>query len=279
MKKILKVLSLLITTTTIFCVAGCGNQGNVNSDSNQTVESNVVSSEDYFEWNENIIVALTEDGAKQENLVIPERCEGFAKVHLFSGEVKVTSVSFESDKDIDLNGVFQLSHTLQTITLPAQLSEIGDLEFWDCISLEEITIPASVTSIGDFAFQGADSLKEVSIEGNTSILAYAFMECDSLETVNFSDDITFIDEYAFNGCKALKEVRLPASLSEIGKYAFANSGLESLTIPETLELSQYDTTSFIQADHDVTVNVTEGSWMDQNFDAVFDSSVFIKNYN
>lgn len=278
MKKLLKVLSLLVTTTAIFCVAGCGKQADVNSDSNKTEEHNAVSSEDYFEWDGNIIVALTEEGAKQKSLVIPERCEGLHPNLFSSSEIKVTSVSFESDKDIDLDSGFHLAGNLKTITLPAQLSEIGDLGFEGCSSLEEITIPASVTSIGEFAFQGADSLKEVSIEGNTSILAYAFMECDSLESVNFSDDITFIDRYAFSGCKLLKEVRLPASLSEIGAFAFANSGLESLTIPVEMELSHYDSTSFMQT-HDVTVNVTEGSWGDQNFDAVFDSSAFVKNYN
>jgi hypothetical protein len=40
-----------------------------------------------------------------------------------------------------------------------------------------------------------------------------------------------LGEYAFSGCGQLAEVRLPESLVKISAYAFASTGLKSVTLP------------------------------------------------
>lgn len=279
MKKVKNVLITIFLIVLTFGLSGCGNNQNADkSNSNHKEDMKTSVSEDNFEWDGNIIIALTDKGAKQESLIIPERCEGFNGWIFADKENNVKSVSFESDKNIDLNGVFGSAENLISISLPSELSEVGDLEFWLCSSLQEITIPSGVTVIGEYAFQNNKSLEKIVFEGDvTCIMPHAFDGCGSLKTVTLPDTVEVIGEYAFYQCESLEKIVLPSSLSEVGGFAFANSGVTAITIPSDVNLMNYETTSFVQADHDITITVTEGSWIDQNFDNVFNGA-FIKSY-
>ncbi len=94
----------------------------------------------------------------------------------------------------------------------------------------------------------------------------------------FPDGVETIGEYAFYECVCLNTVTLPKSLKNIGKFAFANGGLTEITVPEEVQLDSFDTTSFIQTNSTVKVIVRSGSWMDQNFDNVFENG-YIKEAN
>ena len=286
MKKHLKIASLLLALTVAGSFAGCSKDegsehaGKTENDAeNADFSGNAEVSEDYFEWNDNVILSLTESGAKQESLVIPKRCEGFDGMILASKENNVKYVSFESDNDILLDGAFSDACALESIKLPAGITEISNTEFRNCEKLEEITIPAGVTEIGKYAFKDCTGLKKVVFEGKvTNIKPHAFNGCSSLSDVVFPETVSEIGEYAFFECTALKEVILPAGLTEIGAFAFAGTGLEKVIVPSAVTFTKYDTTSFAQADHDIEIFVTEGSWMDQNFESVFDGA-FNKNYS
>ena len=94
----------------------------------------------------------------------------------------------------------------------------------------------------------------------------------NLKSLEISDSIESIGKSAFYGCKSLQELVLPESLRKVGSSAFSNCGLERLIVPENVVLEEYDQSSFAQVDHDIHVNVTEGSWIDQNFESVFYTS-------
>lgn len=279
----LRIFSLMLAFSLIV-IAGCskggteegaGNNGSAGVVGGGAEGDAEESSEDYFEWDGNIIIGLTDSGAEQQHLVIPERCEGFNGMIFAEKENSVKSVSFESDKDIDLNRVFGSAKQLEYIQLPENISSISNLEFWLCESLKEISILASVTSIGAYAFQNNESLEAVTFEGNgvESIMKHAFEGCTALKEISIPDTVTLIDEYAFYECSSLETVTLSSGLKEVGDFAFANSGLKKLIVPEELELDRYTNTSFTQVDHAVVVVISEGSWMDNNFEAVFSGEV------
>jgi len=275
MKRARKLIGLIVALLMIIGLSACG--GNEGGNTGKTESNNPVSNEEYFEWDGNIIIALTDEGAKQKNIVIPERCEGFNGMIFADRENAAISVSFESNKDLDLNGVFTAASNLKEIELPTELSVIGAQEFWICTSLERIEIPAGVSVIGANAFQDNTSLTEVVIKGEiTSIEQYAFDGCTALTKIDLPNSVSVIEKYAFYECTALTEITLSKSLSEVGEFAFANSGITAINVPAEVELTAYANTAFVQADHEITVNVEAGSWMDLNFESVFDGA-FVKN--
>ena len=69
-----------------------------------------------------------------------------------------------------------------------------------------ITIPDNVTSIGETAFVFCNALTSVVIgNGVTSIGNNAFQSCGKLKTVTIGSGVTEIGKYAFAHCKILKE--------------------------------------------------------------------------
>lgn len=72
-------------------------------------------------------------------------------------------------------------------------------------------------------------------EGVTSIATRAFAGLKALGRATLPDGVVCIGEAAFKGCVSLTRVELPDSLRSIGKHAFADTALESLRIPTSLE--------------------------------------------
>lgn len=277
MKQIKQIVVFLVVVFLIVNVEGCGKKekGKANKDNT----SQEILSEENFEWDGNIIVGLTEQGTMQEEIVIPARCEGFDGMIFADVKNEIKSVRFESDKNILLNGVFGGAEKIERIVLPKELETIDSMEFWLCSSLKTITIPENVDEIGAYAFQDNESLEEIIFEGDnvSKICAHAFEGCVSLNTVNLPNLLTAIEEYAFYGCDEFKKVEIYQDTMEIGAFAFANSGLEEVYFSKDVVLGKYDATSFAQSNHSVTVFVESGSWIDSNFDNVFNGA-FEKEY-
>ena len=69
----------------------------------------------------------------------------------------------------------------------------------------------------------------------SSIGSFAFSGCSALSEVKLPDTLYGIDGGAFYNCKALTEITLPENLNYIGQYAFMDTGLKSIEIPESVE--------------------------------------------
>lgn len=133
------------------------------------------------------------------------------------------------------NGVFRGCESLQTITIPSNVSEIGCLTFCDCPSLESITLPLNLTTIGDYTFYGCSSLKSIEIPPNVNKIGEYTFNGSYLENIKIADGMTKVPDYAFYGCKTLKNIDLPNSIASIGDYAFRRCySLESINIPSSL---------------------------------------------
>lgn len=283
MKKIKRSLLITILTLLSIVLVSCKDNkgGNDKKEVSDDGNKGSTSSEDFFVWdskNEKIIEGLTVEGKKQNSLVIPERCEEL-KDSVFR-DSNVTEVSFESDKDVILDGCFKSARSIERITLPKELTEVGNLEFSECINLNSITIPGTVNELGEGAFRYNEKLTNVVIEdGLIVIKEYAFMECKSLEEVTLPNTLTTIEKYAFYEITSLKSVKLPATLKTVDKGAFTNSGLTDIYCAEELELESYDKGAFMNNVGDATkVHVVEGSWADENFEDIFEGVLFEKVY-
>ena len=94
-----------------------------------------------------------------------------------------------------------------------------------CPNLESVIFPNSITSIGIGAFSTDESLSHVVFpNGLKEIGDQSFINNTALKKVSHIVDSTDVEEDGF-----------PNGIERIGKYAFSGSGLEGLSIPDSVE--------------------------------------------
>ena len=121
------------------------------------------------------------------------------------------------------------------MTIPDNVTSVGEGAFEGCSGLTSVTIGNGLTSIGEMVFQGCSSLTSVTIPCSVaSIGASAFAGCSGLASVTIPDNVTSVGEGAFEGCSGLTSVTIGNGVESIGDGAFSGcSGLTSVTIPQT----------------------------------------------
>lgn len=104
--------------------------------------------------------------------------------------------------------------------------------------ITSVRIEGNLTNIGSYAFYNCDNLTTLTAETPSqlkTIGAYAFSDCEKLANMNLSQTpLVSIGDYAFSDNAALEAVELPETLETIGKRAFMRSGLASVTVPASV---------------------------------------------
>ena len=166
------------------------------------------------------------------------------------------------------NYAFYNMTSITEVQFAEGLTEIGICAFTNA-SLNNVTIPASVISIGTDAFVST-TIEEFKVaEGNlkfstdkgalygkindyTYIMRFYPPKSD-LTTYTILDGVISINQNCFLNAKNLQTINIPDSVTMIHTYAFANSGITSITIPEvTLEV--FDPSVFENCTELKTVN-------------------------
>ena len=97
--------------------------------------------------------------------------------------------------------------------------------------IETATIGAGVTSVGQNAFLGCRALKSVTLPaGLQTIKENAFLGCRALKSVTLPDGLKTLGVAAFAGCDALTSIELPAALETIGVNALNAGGLTEIKV-------------------------------------------------
>ena len=145
-----------------------------------------------------------------------------------------------------------------SVTIPASITEIGNLAFQSCVSLTSINFAedTSLTKIGEGAFKCCETLTEIRIPYSVESMGReVFYGCIALANVLFDDGIELatIPTYAFYDCEALATVDIPDSVVTIDTYAFQNSGIVSLSFGENTAIETLGAYSFANCDSLKTV--------------------------
>ena len=191
-------------------------------------------------------------------LVIPETIDG--KTVIAIGENAFFRAEFSSiilPDTVETIGDFAFAtcENLSSIAIPASVTSLGSSVFTNCTSLTNITIdsanmsykvvdqviynkegtvlvtcpvagsvtiPDTVTEIAEYAFYCNDNIKNIIIPESVQTLGEgAFGDCSKLETVKIQGDmLKSIGTHCFRSCSVLSVIRIPASLEQIGAYAF-----------------------------------------------------------
>ena len=122
------------------------------------------------------------------------------------------------------------------------VTSIGALAFSSGISitgfssLNSVTIAGTVSRIGAFAFGGCGALESIVLPSSIDeIEHHAFENCTNLSEINLPNGIEYIGDGLFERCTSLKTIEIPVSVTTICSNAFADSGLESIEIPDSVE--------------------------------------------
>lgn len=85
----------------------------------------------------------------------------------------------------------------------------------------EITVPSDVSKIGEYAFDGCAKVSSVVLpESVKEIGAGAFGDCSALTELNIPKSVEVIDGYAFRDCAKLETLDIPETVSDIGQHPF-----------------------------------------------------------
>ena len=143
------------------------------------------------------------------------------------------------------NGIFTNLTNLTSITFSGNNADytnntIGVNAFKGCSNLTTITIPSAIASIGQDAFLNS-GITSIILPETITLGNGIFTNLTNLTSVTFSGNNpdyinNIIGANAFYGCSNLTTITIPSAIGSIGGGAFQNSGITSITLPETITL-------------------------------------------
>lgn len=166
---------------------------------------------------------------------IPETVTRIGK-RSFGGCKSLTTVVVPAGVTVIDDEAFNTCTKLETISLPEGLLQIGSSAFYDCSLLDQIALPQTLQSLGSNVFTNCTSLSSISLpDGVTTMGTYVFSGCANLTWAKLSDGLTSVGDGTFQNCTNLKEVAFPSKAQSIGDYAFDGSGVENISLPDSVE--------------------------------------------
>ena len=146
---------------------------------------------------------------------------------------------------------------LQEVRLPKNIESIYERAFGECSELQFVewnckcdAIPANcfsecsnltsfnfagIKKIGSYAFW-ASGLQEVRLPKKIECISErAFYACSELQFVEWNCKCNEISDYCFCKCTKLKQFDF-SGIEKIGKYAFEESGLQEVNLPENINV-------------------------------------------
>ena len=158
----------------------------------------------------------------------------------FSNAAKLESVTLGANAVLEKMAFYNAS-SLKFIDL-SNVKSIGDYAlsgdvYYACLD-QDMTVPA-VSSTGYYIYTyHAPMLQSINVAKAERIGEYAFAYCRDLVDVKLNANITKIPVYAFAGCVGLKNFDA-SYVTEIGEYAFMESGLEAIDLSNVTEIGKY----------------------------------------
>lgn len=175
------------------------------------------------------------------SMVVPANVDSIG-IEAFRNMVNLKKVEFKEPSTVRyLNSdVFRACRSLKEVILPTSITELASA-FYECQELEKVTIPngSKLKKIKESAFATNKKLKNFNFAGSCeleTIESNAFANAESLETFKFPKSVKKIELNAFSGCEKMTSVTFDpdAEITEIGAGAFADCGLQGISIPKNV---------------------------------------------
>ena len=172
--------------------------------------------------------ALTSVALSPQTASIGSRAFMASGIESVSIPGSVTEISSET---------FRNCLSLVSVTLGNGVETVGERAFSGCGKLSSVKLASTLDSIGSYAFNSCAALVEITVPSSvTQIGNSAFEACTALSAIKLSEGLTVIENSLFKGCRALSFVIIPSSVNEIKEFAFAESGITSVEIPNSVKV-------------------------------------------
>ena len=131
--------------------------------------------------------------------------------------------------ETDLKNMIQRTGT--TITIPNDITSIGNAAFNRYTSLTSITLPNTITSIGNYAFQYCSGLTSFTIPSGIDTLEYGVLYgCSNLTTLTIPYNITTIRSDSLGGLVKMEDFTYDANMStnfSVTQYPLQHMGRDT----------------------------------------------------
>lgn len=194
-KKGIKMLSFLLALALVITMASTGFVFSASAETYNDFEYEVL---------ENGTIEITEFNGSTADLIIPSEINGKT----------VSSIG-----DYAFAGII----TLNSVTIPATVTELGYVPFFECSSLTQFIVDEQNENFA--SFNGAVYNKSLS-----KLVAYP-AGLSTFDSTAVPSNLTEIGQSAFAGCILLTEITIPQTVTTVGNFAFGDcKALESITI-------------------------------------------------
>lgn len=152
----------------------------------------------------------------------------------YSGEVNIPSSVVYNGITYPVIGIadyaFENCSEITKVTIPNGVINLEQSPFYGCSGLTEITIPGSVKYIGENFFGGYSQNVKVNYEG--TLAQWCDIEFDSPSSTPWM--LSKLEVY-INGSPLGPDLVIPEGVTKINAYAFEESKITSLTLPNSLK--------------------------------------------
>lgn len=188
-----------------------GEMANINVSVNHTTEISSIQMNQYFQVDNNGVLAPVDKSNIPSALIIPSSLDGIA----------VVSIAADAFKDCS---------NITSLVISDGIQRIGENAFWYCTNITSLSLPSSLTEIGESSFRGLEKLKYLTIPGSLIDLPLqSFSLCHNLESIVIEEGVERIGAYALEEAfNALEYVEIPNSVTAIEGYAFRKCNFEEI---------------------------------------------------
>lgn len=175
------------------------------------------------EWETRSILTRAMVGNKKETFFIPIYVTAIGPDCFLGCTTTLKNITFQNDPRLDTIGerAFQNCEKLEYINLSSctALKFIESNAFDGCVNVKYLILPPNLENISESSFKNLKLIKSVEIPAS----------------------VIFIENSAFSNCENLCQIQFAENsrLTQLCYYAFSNTNITEISIPDSVELIQY----------------------------------------
>ena len=179
------------------------------------------------------ILVMVPMGIQAETLTIPHGTEVIGNRAFL--DLRIKTIVFPNTLKSIETFAFHRAWMI-TLTIPDSVTTLGYAFAAQCPELKSVKIGNGVKILADSSFYLCKALETVTFSKNTSLIEVeAFLGCEALKNVVLPENLEKIEGSAFEACKSLKSITIPSKTKEIASYAFWNTALTKVVLPNSID--------------------------------------------